>query len=46
MLEQKLAYLHDDPVEAGFVDLARDWIYSSARDYEGEQGLLDIIFIE
>ncbi len=46
MLEQKLTYLHNNPVEAGFVDLARDWVYSSARDYEGEQGLLDIIFIE
>ncbi len=31
--EQKLAYIHDNPVRAGYVDVAWHWRYSSARDY-------------
>jgi REP element-mobilizing transposase RayT len=46
IMQQKLNYLHQNPVEAGFVDESRDWLYSSARDYVGEPGLLDIILIE
>lgn len=35
------------PVEAGFVEQAEDWLYSSARQYyTGQKGLLDIIQIE
>ena len=30
---QKLAYIHYNPVEAGIVDRAEDYLYSSARDY-------------
>ncbi|MBC6111948.1 transposase [Pedobacter fastidiosus] len=46
MKEQKLDYLHDNPVVSGFVSKAEDYLYSSARDYCGEKGLLDIILIE
>jgi REP element-mobilizing transposase RayT len=46
IMQQKLHYIHQNPVEAGFVDEAKAWIYSSARDYAGEKGLLDIIFME
>ena len=44
---QKLHYIHNNPVEAGIVDYAEDYIYSSARDYSlGKKcGLLDIIFV-
>jgi putative transposase len=45
-MNQKLEYTHQNPVKAGFVDNPRDWLYSSARDYEGEKGLLDILFLE
>jgi putative transposase len=39
--------LHDNPVEAGFVEKAEDWLYSSAGQYyTGQKGLLDIIQIE
>jgi putative transposase len=44
--QQKLDYLHNNPVEAGLVDMPRDWLYSSARDYTGEKGLLEVQFIE
>jgi len=45
MFDQKLNYIHQNPVEAGFVTKAEDWLYSSAIDYAGGQGLLKIIVI-
>lgn len=46
LLEQKLQYVHNNPVEAGFVDVPENYLYSSARDYAGEKGLMDVILIE
>jgi len=46
MMEQKLEYIHMNPVVAGFVSAPEDYVYSSARDYAGEKGLLEIILIE
>ncbi len=45
MQDQKLSYIHENPMKAGFVDEASAWLYSSARDYEGKRGLLDILYI-
>ena len=33
MLDQKLRYVHGNPVRAGFVDEPEAWVYSSARNY-------------
>jgi REP element-mobilizing transposase RayT len=33
VFEQKLNYIHNNPVEAGFVTNPIDWKYSSARNY-------------
>jgi putative transposase len=41
-LEQKLKYIHDNPVKAGIVENAEEYLYSSARDYLGRKGLLEI----
>jgi REP element-mobilizing transposase RayT len=30
---QKLNYIHNNPVEKGYVEAPEDWIYSSARNY-------------
>ena len=30
---QRLEYIHNNPVEAGFVDKPEDWKYSSAIDF-------------
>ncbi len=46
IMEQRLDYLHNNPVEAGIVDELEHYLYSSARDYAGIQGLLKIEFIE
>jgi hypothetical protein len=42
VIKQKLDYIHNNPVEAGFVANAADCIYSSAIDYAGGKGLIDI----
>ena len=46
MIDQRLEYLHNNPVEAGIVDRAEDYLYSSARDYAGIKGLLEIEFLD
>ena len=43
--EQKMNYIHMNPVVAGFVTEAHHWKYSSAIDYSGGKGLLDIDFL-
>ena len=45
VIDQKLDYLHNNPVEEGLVFRAEQYVYSSAMDYAGEKGLLDIIII-
>jgi len=42
MMISKIKYIHDNPVKGGYLDEAKHWRYSSARDYEGEDGLLEI----
>lgn len=42
VIEQKLDYIHSNPVEAGFVSEPHHWKYSSAIDYSGGKGLLEI----
>lgn len=46
LLDQKLNYVHDNPVKAGFVEKPEDYLYSSARDYMGIKGLIDIEIME
>lgn len=43
MIDQRLIYLHENPVRAGLVWAAQDYKYSSAIDYyEERKGLLPI----
>jgi putative transposase len=46
MLDQRLNYLHNNPVEQGVVLNTFDYVYSSALDYADQKGLLEIIKIE
>jgi len=46
ILHQKLDYMHYNPVVAGIVEKPEDYLYSSARDYYGLPGLIDIILVE
>jgi putative transposase len=45
VIEQKADYLHDNPVEAGFVTDAWHWRYSSAIDYADGKGLIEILYL-
>ena len=42
MMVSKIKYIHENPVRRGYVDDAIHWRYSSARDYEGYSGLIEI----
>ena len=42
MMRNKINYIHNNPVKRGYVDKACHWRYSSARDYDGINGLIDI----
>jgi REP element-mobilizing transposase RayT len=42
---QKLDYIHYNPVKEGIVEKREDYIYSSARNYYGQSGLIEVEFI-
>ena len=42
---QKINYIHNNPVEEGLVYNTEDYVYSSARDYSGEKGILDNVVV-
>lgn len=45
---RKIAYTHQNPVRAGIVSSAEDYVYSSAKDYleEGFEGLVNVEVLE
>ena len=45
MLLQKLEYIHNNPVEAGLVGRAEDYLFSSAQDYSGQKGPVKVSVI-
>ena len=42
MMIERMNYIHNNPVKRGYIDYAKCWRYSSARDYEGIDGLINI----
>jgi REP element-mobilizing transposase RayT len=42
ILCQKMAYIHNNPVKAGWVEKAEDWIYSSQRNYSNMPSIMEI----
>ena len=46
MLNQKLDYIHYNPVRSGFIDDPLHWRYSSYRHYEGRECLLPITVLD
>ncbi len=46
MIDSRLDYLHYNPVQQGWVTKPEDYVYSSAIDYSGGKGLLEINKIE
>ncbi len=42
VLRQKLEYMHNNPVQRGYIEKPEHWRYSSACDYSGGVGLIDV----
>lgn len=42
MMRQKLDYIHANPVKRGYVALPEHWRYSSAANYAGLDGLIEV----
>lgn len=42
VIDQKVNYIHNNPVLAGFVDEPHHWRFSSAIDYAGGRGILSL----
>lgn len=43
LMGQKLECIHQNPVRAGILNEAEDYVYSSARNCAGEQGLINTL---
>jgi putative transposase len=44
MFDKTLDYIHQNPVVAGFVTRQEDWKYSSAKDFCGMKGLVELSY--
>ena len=44
-LDEKMNYIHNNPIKAELVGRPEDYLYSSARDYSGEKGLVEIVLV-
>jgi len=42
VMRQKLEYIHNNPVRRGYVDDPTHWRYSSARNYAGQDAMLEV----
>jgi putative transposase len=45
MFYQKLEYMHQNPVVAGFVEYEEDYLYSSSRDFFDKKGLIELSYV-
>ena len=45
VIQEKINYIHQNPVEAGLVHKPEEYRYSSAMDYAGEHGLLPDVVV-
>jgi len=43
---QKINYIHENPLKARIVDEAIAYVYSSARDYNGRKGLVNVTLVD
>lgn len=45
VIDEKINYIHNNPVEEGLVSFPEDYLYSSARDYRGDKGILKGVIV-
>ena len=46
LIRRCLRYIHYNPVTAGFVAEPEHWLWSSALDYAGGKGFLEVLILE
>ena len=46
VIGQKINYIHQNPVRAGWVMYPEQYIYSSASNYRDEKGIIDVMIPE
>jgi len=46
VIAQKIIYIHNNPVVEGWVEQADQYLYSSASNYVGNTGLLDVVVVD
>jgi REP element-mobilizing transposase RayT len=44
-MDSKIRYIHENPVRAGIVEKEEDYLYSSARNYAGLDGVLEVLIM-
>ncbi len=42
MMIERINYIHNNPIKRGYIEKAKHWRYSSARDYEDIEGLIEV----
>ncbi|GAB4107641.1 hypothetical protein GCM10028791_00870 [Echinicola sediminis] len=42
MIESRMKYIHENSIRAGIVEKEEDYLYSSARNYSGLKGLIEV----
>ena len=45
VFDEKINYIHNNPVEEGLVSYPEDYVYSSARDYRGDKGVMNGVIV-
>lgn len=45
VIDEKIDYIHNNPVEEGLVFYPEEYVYSSAKDYQGDIGILEGVIV-
>ncbi len=45
VIDEKINYIHNNPVDEALVSYPEEYIYSSAKDYRGEKGILENVIV-
>ena len=46
VIQEKVNYIHLNPVRSGIVENQDEYVYSSAKNYAGRQSIIDVIVID
>ena len=46
VIQEKVNYIHLNPVRSGIVENQDEYVYSSAKNYAGRQSIIDVIVVD